>query len=81
MKTNHVDLEEMRADAINCHPHPNGIGREQPKSSRIAEVDRDQRLEGITADDVRIAAPQASLERLRPPIPISAPLSGSQVVR
>jgi hypothetical protein len=41
----HVDLEEMRSHAINCHPHPNGIGRELQKSSRIAQVERDQRLE------------------------------------
>jgi hypothetical protein len=39
----HVDLEEMRSDVTNCHPHPIGIGREQQKSSREAEVDLDQR--------------------------------------
>jgi hypothetical protein len=37
----HVDLEEMRSDVTNCHPHP--IEREQQKSSREAEVDLDQR--------------------------------------
>ena len=41
----HVDLEEMRSDVTNCHPHPIGIEREQQKSSREAEVtvDLDQR--------------------------------------
>ena len=39
----HVDLEEMRSDVTNCHPHPIGFGREQQKSSREAEVDLDQR--------------------------------------
>jgi hypothetical protein len=39
----HVDLEEMRSDVANCHPHPIGIEREQQKSSREAEVDLDQR--------------------------------------
>jgi hypothetical protein len=39
----HVDLEEMRSDVTNCHPHPIGIEREQQKSSREAEADREQR--------------------------------------
>ncbi len=39
----HVDLEEMRSDATNCHLHdPNGIGcrpgRERQKSSRFAKA-------------------------------------------
>ncbi len=25
----HIDLEEMKSRAINCHPHPNGIGHER----------------------------------------------------
>jgi hypothetical protein len=37
----HVDLEEMRSDVANCHPHPIGIEREQQKSSREVEVDSD----------------------------------------
>jgi hypothetical protein len=49
----HVDLEEMRSDVTNCHPHPIGFGREQAseqqKSSREAEVDLDQRPWGRTA--------------------------------
>jgi hypothetical protein len=39
----HVDLEEMRSDVTNCHPHPIGIEREQQRSPREAEVDLDQR--------------------------------------
>jgi hypothetical protein len=70
----HVNLQEMRSDAANCHPHPNGIRRKQQKSSRIAEVDRDQRPEGSTAGDVMIADPQAFSEQLQPPPTISDPL-------
>jgi hypothetical protein len=33
------DLEEMRSNLTNCHPHPIGIGREQRKTSNEAEVD------------------------------------------
>jgi hypothetical protein len=49
----HVDLEEMRSDVTNCHPHPIVIELEQQESSREAEVDLDQELE-VLVDPARV---------------------------
>ncbi len=73
-----VDLEEMRSDVTNCHPHPMGIEREQQKSSREAEIDLDQRPRRensshcMLADSDSQATPE--LERLLPPPTISDPV-------
>jgi hypothetical protein len=58
---------------LHSHPHQTGIGRQQQKSRRIAEVDRDQRREESTPSDVISTASQASPEQQRPPPTISDP--------
>ena len=62
----HGDLEEIRSDVANCHPHP--IGIEAINSGhKNRRMDHKQRVGERTAEDVRESRSASPPERLTPP--------------